>query len=72
MCLSVYDQNSTAGRLRRKAVAAASASAAMAGAPALSFTHGHPIFGAVVIGFQFCLFTVAVGLMVRMKRLPSC
>jgi hypothetical protein len=71
MCIQSNDQNSTAGRLRRKAVVAAGSSAALAGVPALSFTHGHPITGAIFIAMQFCLITIAMGFLVQMKRLKA-
>ena len=71
MCLSTYDQNSAAGRLRRKGAAVAASSASLGAVPALSFTHGHPILGAICIATQVCLITVACGLLAKAKRLPS-
>ena len=71
MCIHSNDQKSTARRLRRKAVVAAASSAALAGVPALSFTHGHPITGAIFIAAQFCLITVAFGFLVQMKRFKA-
>ena len=68
MCFNAYDQNSTPESLRRKVVVASGSSAAFAAASGLSFTHGHPHIGAAVASIQFCLLTVAIGLLTRMKR----
>jgi hypothetical protein len=69
MCIHHRTQNPRAERLRRKAVVAAACSAAMAAVPALSSSHGHPVLGAIAIAIQFCLVTIAVGLLIRMRRL---
>jgi hypothetical protein len=69
MCIHNRIQNPRAERLRRKAVVAAACSAAMAEVPALSSSHGHPVLGATAIAIQLCLVTLAVGLLVRMRRL---
>ena len=70
MCIHSNDQYSTAGRLRRKAIVAAASSVALA-APALSFTHGHPITSAIFIATQSCLITVAIGFLIQMKRFKA-
>jgi hypothetical protein len=69
MCIHNRTQNPRAERLRRKAVVAAACSAAMAVVPDLSSSHGHPVLGATAIAIQCCLVTIALGLLVRMRRL---
>src|ERR1700723_327195 len=69
MCIHNRTQNPRAERLRRKAVVAAACSAAMAAVPALSSSHAHPVLGATAIAIQFCLVTLSLGLLIRMRRL---
>ena len=69
MCLGTDTERSEAKRLRQKAAVLASSAAALAAGPALSLTHGHPVFGWTLIGMQAALLSVSIGMLARSKRL---
>ena len=69
MCIHTDTESSEATRLRRTAGVLASSTGALAAGPALSLTHGHPVFGWTLIGIQAALLSVSIGMLARSKRL---
>lgn len=69
MCIRIDSESSEAKRLRQRAAVLASSAGVLAAGPALSLTHGHPVFGWTLIGFQTVLVSASMGLLARSKRL---
>ena len=69
MCIRDEPEGSEAAHFRRRAAVCASSAGALAAGPALSLTHGHPMFGWTLIGLQACLLGVTLRLLMRSRRL---
>lgn len=69
MCTHTYMESSEGTRLRRKAAILASSAGVLAAGPALSLTHGHPVFGWAFIGMQVSLLSLSIGMLARSNRL---
>ena len=69
MCLRNDVERSEATRLRRQARILAASCCTFAAAPFLSLTHGHSVFGWILIAVQLCLLGAATKLFARAKRI---
>lgn len=71
MCVYGGVAGGEAKRLRRAGGMIAACSASLSMAPALSMTHGHPVFAMTLIGVQAGLLSVAIGLLARSRRVAA-